>query len=103
MDVRVTCITNLDVNEEWPSILPCRPVVGDIIRSKRGLRLRVVSIEFDPLSLKSSLSRQSDSGTVIYQKRDEPIIVELHLLAHGFVSISDFQNWYQATKHISLR
>lgn len=92
--VTVTCFTNLDLKpcEEWPRELPCRPVVGDKIRSShnwgsyheaRHLTLEVVSVTFE---------KNEDRFT----HRSQPWIcrVELHLPKSWSVSIHDFQKTY---------
>lgn len=83
--IHVKCRTNLDLagKEIWPEILPCRPMVGDLIQSyysHRGthLELQVVRVKFVPC----------DMVTWKYF-----LEVELHLPPHRFASIEDFQKW----------
>jgi len=75
-DVDIRCHTNLDVREEWPTKLPFRPMVGDIIRSKSSLELEVCRITIDI--------------NVFYG-----CCVELHLPKYRFLTIQDFEQWYK--------
>ena len=44
--IDVFCRTNLDKGRQqlWPNKMAARPVIGDSVRSKSGLELRIVSI-----------------------------------------------------------
>ena len=79
MDVRFH--TNLDLSnaEEWPTRLPCRPMVGDYISSKYRwpdgsiLQLTVHSVEL----------------------LEDSIRVELHLPPRRFETLRRFYDWYE--------
>jgi hypothetical protein len=49
--MKVICFTNLDdyQREAWPTMVCCRPIVGDQISSKSGRTLSIVAIthEYD--------------------------------------------------------
>ena len=79
--VKITCHTNLDINEHWPEELPFRPVVGDYIQSiscrKRRIELQVVAIHFK-----------------INERRVAYAYVELHLPPSRWENISAFEKWY---------
>ena len=46
-EVNIRCYTKLNIQEEWPTKLPFRPMVGDIIKSKSGFELEVCKITID--------------------------------------------------------
>ena len=78
--------------EDWPTELPCRPVVGDIIESNcdwgegRRLYLKVVSVRFKHISnLGYKMGWEDDNWKCE---------VELHIVQPG-MSIYDFENWYR--------
>ncbi len=103
--IHVNCRTNLDICEEWPTILPCRPLVGDIIKSKRGLELKVVQIIFDEFG-KRNFKYSFQQGGIYTEKAEvseSVLLVELHLPDHRFESIAKFNEWYTRHKQESLR
>jgi hypothetical protein len=46
--IEIECKTNLDCckNDEWPQVLPCRPLVGDRVISGTGVQLEITAISF---------------------------------------------------------
>ena len=80
--MKINCFTNLDINcyEKWPTELPFRPMVGDIITSSTGLQLEVVRITI------------YGGATIL-----EPVTVdvELHLPKGRFENITKFEEWYK--------
>lgn len=84
--ITVHCHTNLDIREEWPNKLYCRPIVGDIIISKSGLELEVCRIKHNTYK----------EGSVGYLSGGRQYLeVELHLVPHRFENISHFTIWYR--------
>jgi hypothetical protein len=77
------------VGEAWPTELPCRPMVGDIIESltKRakgyGLELEVCRVIFR--------SKEMNYGE---EKREVYLDVELHLIPTRWQNVSEFEKWY---------
>lgn len=88
--VPVHCHTNLDdaKGQEWPSQLPCRPIVGDVIQSKAGLELKVVAITF----------RHSKRLSGFRGEGWECVDVELHMCLYQGKSVLEFQNWFKKWK-----
>ena len=73
--MKVHCFTYLDEfkREQWPSELAARPLVGDIVESGSGMKLKVVSITHS-----MSPNRQYDEN-MFGNTTPEPILkVELH-------------------------
>jgi len=72
--VKVFCNTNLDAykKEIWPDSFGCRPIIGDFVLSKNGVRLRICEITHS--------QRQINSMFPSWDTRNcEPIlIIELH-------------------------
>jgi hypothetical protein len=70
--IKVFCRTNDDRydQEQWPTVLSCKPEIGELIESKTGKILRIVGI--------THLFCDSPSdGTASYQADD--LVVELEL------------------------
>ncbi|MFA5311744.1 MAG: hypothetical protein WC375_00330 [Methanomassiliicoccales archaeon] len=96
--VKIRCYTNLDINEQWPEKLPCRPVVDDIMTSDRGLELRVVQVKF-PKAPKRNMVESYRRGIhgLSQDEIDEEmtIHVELHLVPNRHENINEFNKWYE--------
>jgi hypothetical protein len=82
--IKIHCHTNLDLHpsEKWPTELPCRPMVGDIIQSsierRNGVKLELQVVR------------------ITFTSRNDEIVVdtELHLQPTRFPTIFDFDKWY---------
>lgn len=76
--IKVNCYTNIDVakKEEWPMMLPARPMGGDIVCSESGVELQVVRVVFARRAVNT-------------------ISVELGLIPSRHKSIEDFEKWYE--------
>ncbi len=46
--IAVRCKTNLDayLHEVWPMVFPCKPAVGEYVRSKSGKSLKIHTITY---------------------------------------------------------
>ena len=104
--MKINCHTNLDLYpcERWPTELPCRPVVGDIITSSTGLELKVCRIVFVERNhgrehLKELNSRRAEHLQIPESHmQTESYVqcnVELHLPKHRWGSVSEFEKWYR--------
>ena len=90
--VSVQCRSNLDLmGERWPTQLPSRPMVGDLIQSatqwgkhRRQLELRVVAVSFKCRPADVTVDRYKDEW---YAE------IELHL--EHFESIEEFHRRYR--------
>jgi hypothetical protein len=90
--MKISCQTNLDdIYEEWPTELPFRPMVGDLIQSKRGFELEVVQITID------AFAKYPLKGPELV------LTVELHIPKYRCENISDFTAWYKRHKHEEMR
>jgi hypothetical protein len=75
--MKVHCFTYLDEyrQQQWPSELAARPLVGDWVESSSGMKLKVVSVTH------SRSARRQHANTL--GAKPEPILkVELHK-SHG--------------------
>lgn len=47
-DIAVYCHTNIDKyrQENWPSLFPCKPVVGEHVRSLSGVELEICQVVY---------------------------------------------------------
>lgn len=84
--IEISCTTNIDCAKclKWPTILPERPMVGDLIRStsstdRKYIELQVVAVTWVQ-------TRPYDLFPALWH-----LVVELHLPKSRFESIGDFE------------
>lgn len=85
--IPVSFHTNLDLfhSERWPDKLPCRPMIGDYVRS-----LRV----WNPLG--SGITGYRLELQVVGVELEENLVLcELHLPKGRFENILKFEEWYK--------
>lgn len=93
--MKVYCFTNLDVFcEHWPSELPARPMVGDIIRSNTVRRKGTLELQVCQVTI---FCDQKASDDPYNPRREESWAyeVELTLIPSRWKCVSDFQKWYE--------
>lgn len=90
--MKIRCHTNLEVSEDWPEEMPCRPIIGDIIQSRQGLKLEVRRIKF----VEVRRSKFVENGIEYGESKETLCYVELHLIPYRFENISTFQAWYKS-------
>ena len=90
MDIH--CVTNLDLRcEMWPSELPCRPVVGDYIKS--GTAHPIYKDGYSVPISHVNLELQVCAVRFVYNKYKWTCEVELTLPSR-WERMTDFYTWY---------
>jgi len=89
--VKIHCRTNLDLNEEWPTSLPERPVVGDRITSiiNHNYGHGNINITLEVVGVTWVYNKIMGAGHEVF---DWYLIVELHDPLKR--SIREFYTWY---------
>ncbi len=97
--MKITCRSNLDLHysEKWPDELPCRPMVGDLIRSDSNWGTKEHPCYLELKVIRVTFQRQNDyirKNKDLCSIRTWKCIVELHLPPHRFDNITRFTEWY---------
>lgn len=88
--VSISCRTNIDEAKmlQWPTYLPERPQVGDLIRSTSSTKTKHIE-----LAVVKCTWIQNNAVYGMIRAEEWYLEVELHLPPHRFESILDFERF----------